>query len=1107
VNIANIGVGVYTDLAKFSSGLRDAQSAAFAFAGAAATAFGSVATAAFAAGLAIDDAMDGIRISTGATGEALAGLEGSFNRVFASVPSSAAEASTAVSQLSVRTGATGVALENLSTQVLTLSRITKSDLNATVADSAKVFQGWGIAAREQAGTLDMVLRASQRTGVTVGALLQTMVTAGPVFRAAGFDLATSAALIGGFEKAGVNGQRAVASFTAAFRFFAKEGIDAGRGIKDTIARIQELGPGAQASALGVKVFGRSAVDMVAAIHSGRLDVDALAQSIATGSETIATAAKATDGFTETLAQLRNNAVLALEPFGTAILGTFNTALAGILAPSRALLGTLNLLAQAAIALSIAMGTKLVVGFVAATRAKIADLIAGQAARVAAVQHTAAVAAQAQAQFVAATAALNAARAETALTGSLVAQRAALVAVSTAHAQAAAAASAHAAAIQAASLSARVGAASMNILKGALAFFGGPIGLAITAVLTVVGFAFFNAGRRAREAAADARKAAEEFRSAIATMDDASFEAAATVTRQNYRRTRELIAQQEASITRAEALLEAARKADRPASAFAEGRGIAPEASAATRAAEAALRRERENLDRLNRSRQRYADGVIAVREQEAALARQRAAMPEIPGGPAGPVDWEGSGQEAQRASQSLRERASVLAEIFHTQREQGRDTAALYTELNRIWEQSTDALRAMGDATRLDQTALKDYQTWLGIVRELQSANIAGPAAVRQAPAAAAASVTVLPLLNTAERFARIVKDSAADFGSTITGKMEQASGRFKSAAIEGSQAAAERLQAAGEKVRNMWSGLLANMPQQLADFVGMFNAIKEKHVAQRKAGEAVTGMAAFPGAIAFMLAAEAIAPILDALREPFTALLIPVQMAAAAFGPLLTSLIKALFPIFKQFGVAITYVAQVAGYVGGALLKVVGEIIRTVGSLIAKIPGLGQEGAAIKNFGKGLTDASKEMFEMARAMPGVREELRNLDWDEAMKRAADSANRLADSLTNVPEVFDLIARRTQAMRATVPSAAGYSRVDVTSAPAPSPSTQQYVQGGDTTNNTFNVTFSPTINGGGDLRQIEALLRKERDRLVSDLRMPGTSPIKAAVRTATTSPY
>ena len=57
-------------------------------------------------------------MGTGATGEALAGLEDSFKAVFSSVPVDAADASTAIADLNTRLGLTGDDLEIRPTQFL-----------------------------------------------------------------------------------------------------------------------------------------------------------------------------------------------------------------------------------------------------------------------------------------------------------------------------------------------------------------------------------------------------------------------------------------------------------------------------------------------------------------------------------------------------------------------------------------------------------------------------------------------------------------------------------------------------------------------------------------------------------------------------------------------------------------------------------------------------------------------------------------------------------------------------------------------------------------------------------------------------------------------------
>ena len=79
----------------------------------------------------MDDAFDSIRTATGKTGDELKNLQDSFEKVFKSVPVSAADAAKAIGELHARTGQTGEGLQALLTQVLNLSRLTKSDLSQT----------------------------------------------------------------------------------------------------------------------------------------------------------------------------------------------------------------------------------------------------------------------------------------------------------------------------------------------------------------------------------------------------------------------------------------------------------------------------------------------------------------------------------------------------------------------------------------------------------------------------------------------------------------------------------------------------------------------------------------------------------------------------------------------------------------------------------------------------------------------------------------------------------------------------------------------------------------------------------------------------------------
>jgi hypothetical protein len=1034
------------------STLRNATSAGQAFALAMGASLAAVGAASIKVGLVMDDALDTIRIRTGQTGKALEGLGESFSDVFRAGPDGAQQVSEALTTLRQRTGQAGDGLEALTSQVLTLSRITGTDLNANVSESARVFTSWGVAVSDQAATLDMVFRTYQQTGVGVDTLLSKLITAGPTFRAAGFDIATSAALLGGFEQAGVSAERVVASMTAAWRFFGKNQIDAQKGIRETIARIQELGPGAEAAALGVKVFGRGAVDMVAAIQSGRLNVEALAASIANGTDTIESARRATDGFVETLATLRNRATQALEPFGTAILETFNDALVGLMAPSRALIAALDLLAKAVIAVSVAVSTKLVVSIVRATSATLANALANHAARVANVQTTAAIAAQAQAQFIAATAALNAARAETALTGSLVAQRAALVAVSTAHAQAAGATAAHTAAIRAASISARVGAASVGLLRGALAFFGGPWGLAITAVLTGVGIAFYNTGRRARQAAAEARQAAEDFRAALAGMN----EAALAATFVSAGTTRSAIVDQIRSINalleRQRRHVEALREAGvRPIDERLEARGLVtptPE-QRDLRTLTAAITRNEQALSALRGVERRYGQQVS---ETSAELERRRRLLDGMnalaPSAGPGPLDWEGASAEATQAARGgvevLRERLDLLSSVVSTERILGRDATAAQRALSAEYERAESLLRSMGDAAHLPAEALQSYRDLLDVVNSIR------PATLRP-------TVTLQAARPGIDLGAAAAQVGAQNTRAAATFVAQQAS-RIQQALDEGARKAAERLREAASNLRSMLTGVLDSLP-------GVRNARVGFEAAQ--ASGKSTAASVFSGA-KFAVAMEFLTGMANALGPALSGLLYPVQLVGELFGNLLAPVARLLFQPLRLLAIGFTYLQTALGW-----------LIRGIGKMIDAIPGI--SGGPLIRAGQNIMDGAES----------VRRRLENLDFNEAVDAATNSARNLAESLSNVPPVFDLALRRMQAGRA-----AGTP----TPSPAPAPPLQPGTggSGGQPINIIVHNTYQIDGRGAASDRELLRLIDEHQARKL----LGGDSALRNAVRTA-----
>ncbi|NTW70682.1 MAG: phage tail tape measure protein [Eubacteriaceae bacterium] len=272
-----------------------------------------------------DNAFDKIRVGTGATGEALKGLQSDFKSVYSSVPSGMAEVSTAISDLNVRTRLAGKPLQELSAQMLNLSRISGEDLSGMIAGSTRLFGDWSISAGKTGSTMDYLFRVSQSTGIGFNDLNAKLVQFGAPLRQMGFDLETSAALLGKFEKEGVNTELVLGGLRIALGKMAKAGItDTKEALIEVTRQIKEAGSTGEANAIALEMFGaRIGPDMAAAIREGRFELGELLSTLKSSGETINNASFETLDFAEKLTVMKNKLAVALEPLGSSLLQAIN----------------------------------------------------------------------------------------------------------------------------------------------------------------------------------------------------------------------------------------------------------------------------------------------------------------------------------------------------------------------------------------------------------------------------------------------------------------------------------------------------------------------------------------------------------------------------------------------------------------------------------------------------------------------------------------------------------------------------------------------------------------------------------------------------------------
>lgn len=233
-------------------------------------AIGGVAAASVAAWNTVDDAYDTIAKGTGATGEALEGLQKSFDNVFASIPTDAATAGSAIADINTRFGFTGDTLEDCTRKFIQFGEVNNTDVSTAIANVSRYMGDAGIESSKFGDVLDQLTAASQGSGLSVDKLSDTLTKYGAPMRALGFDTKESIAIFSSWEKAGVNTEIAFSGMKKAIGTWGKEGKDAREEFKKTLSEIESCPDIASATSKAIEVFGQKAgPDLADAIQGGR----------------------------------------------------------------------------------------------------------------------------------------------------------------------------------------------------------------------------------------------------------------------------------------------------------------------------------------------------------------------------------------------------------------------------------------------------------------------------------------------------------------------------------------------------------------------------------------------------------------------------------------------------------------------------------------------------------------------------------------------------------------------------------------------------------------------------------------------------------------------
>ena len=269
-------------------------------------------------GLKVEQAFRTIKVGTGAAGAALKELQDDFKAIAVLGPQSFDDSAKAIADLNTMTGASGKTLQTLSMAALDASRMMGTDLGGTIASLGKLLNNWNMRADQGVEVLDKLFFASQATGMGMDAIAQGVTASGGALRTLGLGLDESIALIGTLDKAGINAQQAMKSFSKALVALSKEGVaDTSQALIAIIEQIKSAKTMSEALDIGKNMFGiKAGADLTIAIREGKLEIAELVDALRTASGTIAETSKETMTFGERWSMLGNQAAMAIEPLGT-----------------------------------------------------------------------------------------------------------------------------------------------------------------------------------------------------------------------------------------------------------------------------------------------------------------------------------------------------------------------------------------------------------------------------------------------------------------------------------------------------------------------------------------------------------------------------------------------------------------------------------------------------------------------------------------------------------------------------------------------------------------------------------------------------------------------
>ena len=231
---------------------------------------------------AFNEVKEGLNIvtqKTGATGAELEALHQSVRDLAKEIPASFTDIGTAVGEVSTRFDVNGKQLEDLSSQYLKFAKVNGVDVTKSIDDTQKALAAWGKGADSAPEILDMLTRASQKTGVSVETLTNGLIQNGTALQELNLSLPQSIEFMAQLDKSGANSETVMQGLRKALKNAAKDGVPLDQALSDLQKTIENGSGSVDGLTAAYDLFGKSGDQIYGAVKNGTLDFNALAVAV------------------------------------------------------------------------------------------------------------------------------------------------------------------------------------------------------------------------------------------------------------------------------------------------------------------------------------------------------------------------------------------------------------------------------------------------------------------------------------------------------------------------------------------------------------------------------------------------------------------------------------------------------------------------------------------------------------------------------------------------------------------------------------------------------------------------------------------------------------